>query len=289
MKYKAYYRPASLAEAESLLKTLEGPVTLFAGGTDIMVYAREDDRYRDSSIVNIYGLPELSGITLTDEHIRIGAGMTHSEVEQSPIIRRYANVLAMACRTVGSLQIRNHATLAGNVINASPAADSLAALAVLDAAVEFRRNGETLSLPLADVIKKPYATNLTDRDLVTAITVRRLPEDTVCDFYKLGRRKALAISRMTIATIFKKAPDGTLSDFNITVGATFPRPMTFPDVNALLLHQTPDAEKIAAVAKALSDKIPEIAGIRKSTTYKQPVCRNMTARILTELLTEAKQ
>lgn len=287
MKYKAYYRPETLAEAEALLASLEGPVTLFAGGTDIMVYAREDDRYADASIVNIYGLTELSGITLESDRIRIGAAVTHTQVEQSPIIRQYAGVLADACRTVGSRQIRNHATLAGNVCNASPAADSLAALAVLDAVVELRRDGRTMTLPLSDVIEKAYKTTLTDRDLVTAIYVRRLPEDTLCRFYKLGRRKALAISRMTIAAICRRAQDGTLSDFNVTVGATFPRPMTFPDVNALLLGKKPDAAGIAAVAKALSEKIPQIAGVRKSTTFKQPVCRNMTARILTELLLEA--
>ena len=287
MKYRAYYRPETLAEAEKLLKTLEGPVVLLAGGTDVMVYAREDDRYADSSVVNIYGLPELKGVALEADRIRIGAAVTHTEIERSPIIQKYAGVLAAACRTIGSLQIRNHATLAGNVCNASPAADSLAALAVLDAVVEFRRAGRTMTLPLSEVIEGAYKTALTDRDLVTAIYVRRLPEDETGCFYKLGRRKALAISRMTIAAIYRKAPDGTLSDFNITVGATFPRPMTFPDVNALLLGKKPDAANIAAVAGALSAKIPEIAGIRKSTTFKQPVCRNMTARILAERLLEA--
>ena len=287
MRYKAYYRPKTLAEAEALLAETEGPVCLFAGGTDIMVYAREDDRYRDSSIVDIFRLPELTGITLSEDDIRIGASVTHTEVERSPIIQKYANVLAMACRTVGSLQIRNHGTLAGNVCNASPAADSLAALAVLNARIEYRRDGQTHTVPLYEAIEKPYRTRFTSRDIVTAIHVRRLPEDAICDFYKLGRRKALAISRMTLATVAHKAPDGTLDDFSITVGATFPRPATFPEINAILLHKRPDEAGIEAVAQALSDKIPALAGIRKSTTFKQPVCRNMTARILKELLLEA--
>ena len=287
MRYKAYYRPETLAEAEALLKTLDGPVCLVAGGTDVLIYAREDDRYAEHSIVDIYRLPELVGITCTDDAIRIGAGVTHTEVERSPVIQAHAGVLAMACRTVGSRQIRDHATLAGNVVNASPAADSLAALAVLDARVEFRRDGATHLLPLGDVIAKPYRTTLTDRDIVTAILVRRLPDDTVCRFFKLGRRKALAISRMTIATILHKAPDGTLDDFNITVGATFPRPETFPQINAMLIGKRPDAAKIDDVARALSERIPALAGVRKSTAYKQPVCRNMTTRILTELLLEA--
>lgn len=287
MKYKAYYRPETVQETVDLLASLEGPVVLFAGGTDIMVYAREDDRYADSTIVNIWGLKELQGITLTDTEIRIGAGVTHTEVEQSPIIRKYAKVLADACRTVGSLQIRDHATLAGNVCNASPAADSLAALAILNAKIDYLHEGKPCELALVDLIAKPYRTVLTDRDLVTCIRIRRLPEDTETVFYKLGRRKALAISRMTIALLAHRKDDGTVDDFNITVGATFPKPFTFPEINAILLGKKPTPALIAEVAEALSAKIPEIAGIRKSTTFKQPVCRNMTARLLNELFSEA--
>lgn len=287
MRYEAYYRPKSLAEAERLLAEIPGSVRLVAGGTDVMIYAREDDRYAGYSIVDVFRLPELTGITLLRDSIRIGASVTHTEIERSPIIQKYANVLAMACRTIGSLQIRNHATLAGNIANASPAADSLAALAVLDAKLEFRRNGQTCTLPLHEAIQGPYRTAFTDRDIITAVHIRRLPEDAVCHFYKLGRRKALAISRMTIATALHRAEDGTLDDFCITVGATFPQPATFPEINALLLHKRPDEASIEAVAKALSEQIPALAGVRKSTSYKQPVCRNMTARILRELLLEA--
>ena len=287
MKYKAYYRPQSVPEAVELLASLEGPVVLFAGGTDILVYAREDDRYADSSIVNIFGLPELQGITLLDDEIRIGAGVTHTEIEQSPIIQKYAKVLADACRTIGSLQIRDHATIAGNICNASPAADSLAALAILDAKIEYLHEGKPCELALVDLIAKPYRTVLSDRDLVTCIRIRRLPEDTQTVFYKLGRRKALAISRMTIALLAHRTADGTVDDFNITVGATFPKPYTFPEINGILIGKKPDPKLIAEVAEAISAKIPEIAGIRKSTTFKQPVCRNMTARLLNELFQEA--
>ena len=287
MKYKAYYRPQSVPKAVELLASLEGPVVLFAGGTDILIYAREDDRYADSSIVNIFGLPELQGITLLGDEIRIGAGVTHTEIEQSPIIQKYAKVLADACCTIGSLQIRDHATLAGNICNASPAADSLAALAILDAKIEYLHEGKPCELALVDFIAKPYKTVLSDRDLVTCIRIRRLPEDTQTVFYKLGRRKALAISRMTIALLAHRTADGTVDDFNITVGATFPKPYTFPEINGILLGKKPDPALIAEVAEAISAKIPEIAGIRKSTTFKQPVCRNMTARLLNELFQEA--
>ena len=284
MKLKNYVKPASLQETIAILKETEGPVTLLAGGTDVMVYAREDDRYADHTVVDIYGLPELCGIEKTADALLIGAGTTHTEIERSPLVHQYADILAQACRTVGSLQIRNHATIGGNIGNASPAADSFAALTLLDAEVEINRLGEVRREKIGEVIARPYRTMLSDRDVITRVIVKKLPAGTVSDFYKLGRRRALAISRMTIGTVLRTDADGVVQDFRMTMGATFPRPMMFPEINAMLIGKKPDDADIKAVAKALSDKIPEIAGIRASTTYKQPVCLNMCERILHQLL-----
>lgn len=284
MKLKNYVKPASLQETIAILKETEGPVTLLAGGTDVMVYAREDDRYADHTVVDIYGLPELCGIEETADALLIGAGTTHTEIERSPLVHQYADILAQACRTVGSLQIRNHATIGGNIGNASPAADSFAALTLLDTEVEINRLGEVRREKIGEVIARPYRTTLSDRDVITRVIVKKLPAGTVSDFYKLGRRRALAISRMTIGTVLRTDADGVVQDFRMTMGATFPRPMMFPEINAMLIGKKPDDADIKAVAKALSDKIPEIAGIRASTTYKQPVCLNMCERILHQLL-----
>ena len=285
MKLKRYCKPASLQEAVQILRETEGPVTLLAGGTDVLVYGREaDDRYADHTVVDIFGLPELTGISEDGDFLVIGAGATHTQIEQSPLVQRHADVLAQACRTVGSLQIRNHATIGGNIANASPAADTFAALAVLDAQVEVRRGGEALTLPLYDVIVRPYATCLQNGDLITAVTVKKLPEGCRSRFYKLGRRRALAISRMTIATVLRRDGAGVVQDFRMTMGATFPQPMMFPEINAMLVGKRPQEADVAAVAKALSAKIPEIAGIRPSTTYKQPVCEKLCARILHDML-----
>jgi CO/xanthine dehydrogenase FAD-binding subunit len=285
MKLKRYVKPASLQEAITILRETDGPVTLLAGGTDVLVYGREaNDRYADHTIVDIFGLPELSGISEDGDYLVIGAGATHSEIEQSPLVQRYADVLACACRTVGSLQIRNHATIGGNIGNASPAADTFAALAVLDAQVEIDCLGQLRRERIQDIIARPYHTTLTDRDILLRILIRKLPDGTRCNFYKLGRRHALAISRMTIATVLRCDASGVVQDFRMTMGATFPQPMMFPEINEMLIGKRPDEGDIAAVSKALSDKIPEIAGIRASTTYKQPVCQRMCARILHEML-----
>ena len=284
MECREYIKATTLQEAIDALKTAEGGVKLLAGGTDLLVKAREGHPYRDMTILDIYDLPELGQIAEeTDGWIAIGAGVTHAQIEQSPLIRARAGVLADACRTVGSPQIRNHATIGGNIANASPAADSLAALSVLEAEVEVNRLGETRRIPLADVIEKPYRTTLSDRDLITRIFVKQAPAGTRFHFYKLGRRKALAISRMTIATLLKLDESGRVEQFHMTMGATFPKPMLFSDIDAMLTGKRPTHADIVAVAETLSAKIPLIAGIRPSTAYKQPVCKKMVERILSEL------
>lgn len=284
MNCKSYFKPSNLNELKDYLKTCTDNVSYIAGGTDVILHARENDVYKDSVVIDIFGMKDLQGIKEDGDKIIIGAASTHTEVEKNLIVQKYADVLAMACRTVGSVLIRNHSTIAGNICNASPAADTLSSLAVLDAHVKVLRNGEIIDMSLIDVIDKPGKTNLQNKDLVTEIIVNKLPDGTNCDFFKLGRRKALAISRMTISTICHMKPDGIIDLFSMTCGATFPKPMTFKDIDDILIGKKPTEELIKEVAKKLSNKIPEIAGIRKSTIYKQPVCERIAIRILYKML-----
>ena len=284
MQLASYIRVSSIEEAAAAVKAEKHPVLFFAGGTDILVKSREDECYRDRAVIDIFGVEELRGVTDSGERLRIGSMSTHTQIVENALISRHAKILALASATVGSLQIRNHATIGGNIANASPAADTYSALAVLDAQVEIRRGDSVLLLPLYDVIAGPYKTNLQPGDLITAVSVRKLPEGCVSDFYKLGRRRALAISRMTISTVLSLDADGKVTYFDMTLGATFPRPQRFDDISAMLTGKQPDQTDIAAVAKALSDKIPQIAGIRASTTYKQPVAQRLISRILNRLI-----
>ncbi|MEG1523399.1 MAG: FAD binding domain-containing protein [Clostridia bacterium] len=284
MEFLEYQKPTSIEEVETALHTATGPVKLIAGGTDVLVQARDGDPYKDYTFIDIYGIPGLSQITETATTLRIGAGITHAEITASPLVQQYAGILADACNTIGSPQIRNHATIGGNIANASPAADTLAALAVLDAALEIRCHGELRQVSIFDVIERPNRTKLNSHDLITCILIPKLPAGCRYQFYKLGRRKALSISRMTIATVLQSDSDGVVRHFCMTMGATFPRPMVFPEINAMLLNKRPTEDDIQMVSLALSDKIPEIAGIRPSTIYKQPVCRKLCVRILHQLL-----
>ena len=224
MQLASYIRVSSIEEAAAAAKAEKHPVLFFAGGTDILVKSREEERYKDHAVIDIFGVEELRGVTDCGERLRIGSMTTHTQIVENALIGRYAKILALASATVGSLQIRNHATIGGNIANASPAADTYSALTVLDAQVEIRRGDSILLLPLYDVIAGPYKINLQPGDLITAVSVRKLPEGCVSDFYKLGRRRALAISRMTISTVLSLDADGKGYIFRYDAWRDIPAP-----------------------------------------------------------------
>ena len=284
LKFRNYVRVESEAAFKEAIASIEGPVVLLAGGSDVLVQAREDDRFRDHTALDIFGVQAWHAIVETEKDLVIGGMATHAMIADSPLVNRYAPILAEASLSVGSPQIRNHSTIGGNIANASPAADTLASLVVLDAKVVVLKDGKEHVLPLDEVITGPYKTSLSDRDVIVSVVIPKLPESVRYNYTKVGRRKALSISRMTIATFIETDREGVVTKFAMTLGATFPKPMTFPDISAMLVGKKPSSDDIRAVARALSDKIPEIAGIRASTRYKQPVCRRLAARILHELI-----
>ncbi|HZK28976.1 MAG TPA: FAD binding domain-containing protein, partial [Clostridia bacterium] len=227
LKFRDYVRVGSKAEYKKAVASIEGPVVLLAGGSDLLVQARQDDRYADYTVVDIFGVEELRAIEETEDHLVIGACATHQTIATSPLVLRYAPILAEASLSVGSLQIRNHSSIGGNIANASPAADTLAPLAILNAELVILKDGVESVVPLADIFERPYKTNLKDRDLLVSIRVAKLAADVQYNYTKVGRRKALSISRMTIATLLQTDEDGVVTRFDMTMGATFPRPMTF--------------------------------------------------------------
>ncbi len=286
MKIRNFIQVKTVEAFHEAAKAAEGSITILAGGTDVVVNSRRGDMYEDITVIDIFPIEVLHGVRETEDALLIGACTTLEVISHDPLVRQYAPILAEACGTVGSLQTRNRATIGGNLANASPAADTMSALTVLHAELVIERDGEARVEPMTAIFTKPNETNLAPNDLITSIRVPKQSPNVRYDFIKVGRRKVLSISRMTVATLLEMDDDGVVTRFDITVGATFPRPMLFPDINSMLVGKRPSEQDILDVAKALADKIPEIAGIRKSTIYKQPVCRNITERSLRKLFAD---
>lgn len=209
-----YLRPGTLDEAVAALSAPGGRI--LAGGTDIFPAA--GDRPLAGPIIDISRLAELDGIVLGDDRIRIGARTSWSTIIAAKLPRCF-DALKAAAREVGSVQIQNLGTIAGNLCNASPAADGVPLLLALDAAVELRSQAGTRTLPLFEFIAGNRRTARREDEIVTAVTVPRTIDAGASTFLKLGARRYLVISIAMVAAVVEADADGRVRQARIAVGA----------------------------------------------------------------------
>ena len=191
-----YLRPKTLDEAVVQLKV--SGIQVLSGGTDF--YPALGDRIAQEPVMDISGLGELRGISNDANYIRIGGLTTWTDVIQTPLPRCF-DALKSAAREVGSVQIQNRGTVAGNLCNASPAADGVPPLLALDAEVELASNAGARRMPLADFIVGNRKTQRRQDELLTAVWVPRTLERARSTFLKLGARRYLVISISMVAVI----------------------------------------------------------------------------------------
>ncbi|NOZ01166.1 MAG: hypothetical protein GXP54_04675, partial [Deltaproteobacteria bacterium] len=200
-----YKRPGSLEEAIGILGGR--PWTLLAGGTDLMVRMK-DGALRPEGLLDLTGLRELRSIEINGGDLVIGALATHSEIERSDLVVRHAAALARAVSLIGSPQIRNRGTLGGNLANASPAADTVPPLFVLDAQVCLAGPGGERRVPVTEFAKGPGSTVRGQDEIITAVRVPVHPGGFQSSFVRLGARKALAVAKLSVAFGAGRAADG---------------------------------------------------------------------------------
>jgi len=195
-----YEVPALLDEAARILS--EGPATLFAGGTDVMPQTRAGARTFRSTLVNINRLGELRGVREADGTVRIGGLTTITEILESEILKKTAGVLVQAADCFASGQVRNAATIGGNICNASPAGDMIIPLLLLDAEVELAswRNGRLAHrvVPLCDFFVGPGKTRIKADEMMTCVLFGLPKARTVGEFRKFGTRPALDIAVVSV-------------------------------------------------------------------------------------------
>ena len=215
-----YVKPRSLSEALQILSDPQAQAKILAGGTDILPgFHINSRRFREvKTLVDISGLDELRGIRMADDGLHLGAAVTFTDVVKNDDIRQQYPLLSQAAVQVGSVQIRNRATLTGNFVNNAPCADSVPPLLVYDAEIKIRSLKGERRLPLREFLIKPYRTQLQPDEMVTEIFLPPPPAGFEGAFYKLGRRRAVAISRITLALLVK-LNDGVIEDIRDVVFA----------------------------------------------------------------------
>lgn len=274
-------RVESLKEALDFLSLNGKDTKIIAGGTDLMVELRDiaPNEKGPDTVLDITPVKGLKGIEDNGETITIGALTTHHEIKTSPIILQFARLLAEACSTIGATQHRNIATIGGNIINGSPAADSVPALIALNAEVVFQSTaGKRISF-LKDIYIKPYRTDIQPNEILTSIRFPRLPENARSAYIKLGRRNALAISRMNVAVVLI-FQEGKIIEARISPGSTTPTPDRITPAEKILIDREPSEKLFQEAGAAVSEEMIRLSGRRWSTPYKEPVIAALTARAL---------
>jgi CO/xanthine dehydrogenase FAD-binding subunit len=281
---KTYLAPRGLDEA--LQAMADGAATVFCGGTDLAPQTESGARQYTAKLLNIRRIEGLCGIEAQGARIRIGAITTISEIRRNPALAEVAPVLVEAAEHFASDQIRNAASVGGNLCNASPAGDMSPPLLVLGASVELAcwRDGavQTRCVPLDQFFVSPGKTVRLPQELLTAVLFDRPAADFVGRFRKSGPRPALEISTVSVA-IGARVADGRLSEVRVAMGSVAPTPLRARHVEAVLEGKPLDAPTIAAAVAATLDDAKPIDDVRASAWYRGHLVRVFVEEVLNDV------
>jgi CO/xanthine dehydrogenase FAD-binding subunit len=277
-----YVRASGVFEAVALLNDPQFRSRPLAGSTDLLLQLRHQSDLCDR-VVDIGWIPELKRIEQNGSRVVIGAAASFSEVVQSPLVNQTAPLLVQACRLVGAVQIRNMGTLGGNVANAAACADSLPALVCLDADVEIVTVTGCYSMPVSEFIVSPNQTLLPKGGLIRAFNYPIPDPGSRGVFLKLGRRNAMAISRLTAAALGRLDVDGRIEEARFVPGSATPGICRLDAVEKLLVGQFPSPVLMEKAARTAADEVVRLAGRRWSSEFKEPALMALTKRALNQV------
>ena len=270
--------PHTLEELSEVLNA-EPQATVYAGGTDLLVKLRQG-LVDSPCLVCLERIEDLKGVREHGHQVFIGACSSHAALLGNPIIRSNFPVLTKALELLGSPAIRNMGTIGGNLCTASPAADSLPPLYVLDAEVEIWSRNTSRRMALKAFILGPGKTSLQPREIVSGIWVRKAPGYNLHHFEKVGQRKALAISIASLAALLRVSENGVIEEARFAWGSVGPTIITSAEVEKALVGNRlsrPILEKAACLARSAVEPIDDI---RASAKYRRLVSGNLMLRLL---------
>ena len=285
--WQKYLFPATVREALEMLAAHGGQARTIAGGTDLVLQSQRGQRAA-TVMVDITRIPGLDGIEEHEDYVTIGCQATHAQIAASPLIHQKAEVLALACGSVGGPQTRNVGTLVGNVVNALPAADGAVALFALDAEVEVVDAEGRRWLPIAAMYAGVGKCTIDPCvQMVTAIRFRPLSNGWASAYQRLANRKALALPILNAAVVVG-LEDGVCSEVRIAVGPVAPTPFRAREAEAALVGQPPTPEAVVRAARLAADAAnPRDSALRGSRDYRKAMVEVLVRRALTQAVTKA--
>ncbi len=284
MSVETFVTAGTVKEAVAALAAGARPV---AGGTDLVVGARQGKAPLPASLVAIHRIEELRGIEASGGTIRFGALVTHADVVADQVVLDRLTALADACAIVGSHATRAHGTLGGNVMNASPAMETGGPLVCFDATVTLRSTGGSREVAVADLLTAPGQTAAEPGELLTAITIPEPALGTGSCYVRLEYRRQMEIA-VVGATAVVTLDGGRIADARVAITALAPTIRRVPEAGAALVDTEGGAEAVAAAAAAAAAAASPISDVRASERYRRAMAEVIARRAIEAALARAR-
>ncbi len=273
--------PPTLPAVLSLLAQEPGVWLPIAGGTDLMVqYAA--GKLVTRKLVSIWNLPELRRIEVFADEIQIGAGCTYTDLSEHEVVNREFTLLSRAARWTGGTANQNRGTIGGNIVNASPAADSLPALLVYEAELLLVSAGSERRVPYTGFHINYRETQIAPDELIRAICLKRRFREYYAHARKVGARNAQAIAKVCLAAL-GRLTDGMVEDIRLAMGSVAPVPLRLTGTERILKGKRIDARLVQLARTTATSEVHPIDDVRSSARYRAAVVGNLVAEYLEHL------
>ena len=283
-----YLQPTDLSEALDFLERYRGEAKLIAGGTDILS-AMKKRELTPKYLISLNQIPQLDYINCENGFLKIGSRCTIRAIEVHPVIREQWGILAQAAKSIGSVQIRNLATVGGNICNAAPSADTAPSLIALGSKVVLVSKTNERSIPLEEFFEGPGETNLQEVEILKEIQVPQLPPQSGGVYMKYSRRKAVDLAIVGVAGIITiNRENNYCTDARIVLGAVAPIPLRIKKAEEALTNRIIDDDSLEKAAQIAMDESRPISDLRSSMEYRKEMVKVFTRRALKESLLLAK-
>ncbi len=278
---RKFVAPKNMDELCKSLEEKDKNTYVIAGGTDLIIHFSKKNIY-DFNIIDITKLDELRGITETESQIFIGSCVTMTEIENSEILREYVNALTQAAYSLGSQQIRNTATIGGNVANASQSGDTIPVLFAYDAHVEIiNSKGKKRIEKIEDIVEGLGENKLNMDEIITRIIIEKSPSKSA--FSKVGSRKAVTISKVNCCVKLNINNNVIINEPVIYLGAVGPKSVRAKLIEEKIIDKNIENISIAELNEAIFAQIESLIPDRSSKHYKKNAAEGLMDDVLNKL------
>ncbi len=265
-----YHLPQSVEEALQALVFASGEACFIGGGTDLLLDLQQGRHPPVHTLVDTTQIPELSALEIRSDELFIGAGVPHRKIVDSPLVQQHAQALSEACGLIGGPQVRNTATLGGNVAHALPAADGTIALMALDARVEIAGFSGRRLVPLAEIFSGPGENTLQD-ELIVGFYLPLGKAAEASAFQRVMRPQGVAIAILNLG-IWLSRDEASIADIRISVGPSGPVPRRMFSTERILIGQSITEDNLQRASEAiLTEANFRTSRHRASSEYRQHV------------------